>query len=87
MNLVTCPDCKAEAPPVWFCETCGYTHEPPSLSIRERFEKYLTENGWTQWSDGRWAKEVHQKRTIICSTLGRALDVQLASDTSKGASK
>ena len=49
---------------------------PPFLSIRERVEANLTENGWTHnetygcWDNGDECE----------SAIGRALDVQLARD-------
>jgi len=77
-DLVVCPECKAEAPLVTFCETCGYTHEPTFPSLIERVEHYLTENGWVFFHDlgaNKWWKRPDVTEGL---TLGEAFDVQLA---------
>lgn len=62
----------------------------PPLSIRERVEEYLTDNGWTyrtvtRWLDAGWIDPLNSR--IRAFTLGDALDVQLARDASKEAGK
>jgi hypothetical protein len=68
-------------------EKGGFISSQPKFpSLIERIEGYMSENGWTQWSDGRWAND-QPNRTTISPTLGRALDIQFARDAKKEAGK
>lgn len=69
-----CPKCRTHIVFGNNGPTCAC---PPSPSIRERVEEYLTENGWTQdvTRSKLWWKH-HQ----YGSSFGRAFEMQLEQD-------
>ena len=83
-DLVVCPACHAEAPPVAWCETCGETWsiDAPltAASVRSTVERFLTEKGFTRRKYVGAVRWTHADVDGLLLTLTEALDVALRNE-------